>query len=279
MARRTFTHVPLHSRGRTMTVAQLGELEMFYESQGEGQPLVLIQGYTCSHRFWDQMAPDLAKRFRVIRFDNRGIGFTRDDGRSFSLDTMAADTAALIEHLRLVEPILVGHSMGGMIVQTLLEQRPHVCGKCVILNSTRSFSRQATMLLESLLALRQADVDFDFLVDATLRLLSGLSWLTVPSNIDSFKTALKCDPAAQSLADQARQLQALKTFDATSYDTQPRHPVLVVSSTEDLLTPVADGRQLAQALNAHLEEIRTGHPSVLEAHETLARLIVNFLAA
>lgn len=44
-------------------------------------------------------------------------------------------------------------------------------------------------------------------------------------------------------------------------------------------SPVADGRQLAQALNAHLEEIRTGHPSVLEAHETLARLIVNFLAA
>jgi pimeloyl-ACP methyl ester carboxylesterase len=261
-----------------MANAKIGDLNIYYEMEGKGPPLVLIQGYTCSYRFWDPMMRELAARFRVVRFDNRGSGFTTDQGESFTLDTMAADTAALIAYLGLGSPAIVGHSMGGAIAQTLIERFPAVCGKSVVLNSMRSTSRQATALLEGLLALRKADVDDDFLIDATLRLLSGPSWLSIPSNLDAARAAVKSEPAPQSVEDQARQLDALKHFDATPYRSPPPKPVLVISSTDDILTPVSDGERIAEALGATHRQIRTGHPSVVEQPEILLPMVGAFLS-
>jgi pimeloyl-ACP methyl ester carboxylesterase len=261
-----------------MANAQIGDLNLYYEVEGQGPALVLIQGYTCSYRFWDPMMHELAARFCVVRFDNRGSGLTTDKGEPFSVDTMAADTAALIRHLGLGSAAIVGHSMGGAIVQTLLENFPHACGKCVVLNSARSFSKEATALLEGLLTLRQANVDFDFLIDASLRLLSGLSWLSIPSNIEGFRAAVKSEPAPQSIEDQSRQLGALKRFDATPYRARPSRPVLVVSSTDDILTPIADGERIATALGATHRSIRAGHPSVLEQPDVLLPMMCEFLA-
>jgi pimeloyl-ACP methyl ester carboxylesterase len=261
-----------------MANANIGDLNIYYEVEGRGPPLVLIQGYTCSYRFWDPMMRELAARFRVVRFDNRASGWTKDQGESFSVDTMAADTAALIAHLGLDSPAIVGHSMGGAIVQTLIERFPAACGKAVVLNSARAMSAQAIALLEALLTLRKAEVDLDFLIDASLRLLSGLSWLSVPSNLDAFRAAVKSDPAPQSIEDQARQLTALERFDATRYRSAPPKPVFVVSSTDDILTPVSDGEQIAQALGATHRQIRAGHSSVVEQPDMLLPMVCAFLA-
>src|SRR5271168_2930610 len=121
----------------TMEIMKIGDLEMHYEVQGDGQPLVLISGYTCDHTFWDQLAPDLATRFRVVTFDNRGVGRTKDNGQLFSIETMASDTAALIQYLGLPKVTVIGQSMGGVIAQAMLATYPDLCGKCAILNSTQ----------------------------------------------------------------------------------------------------------------------------------------------
>jgi 3-oxoadipate enol-lactonase len=135
-----------------MAVARINDIDLYYEVHGEGDPLVLVAGYTCDHAFWSGVVPGLAKRFRVVTFDNRAVGRTKDAGHPFSIETMAADTAGLIRQLGLFRPAIVGQSMGGAIAQTMLARFPDVCGRCVIVNSTSSFSPAAIMALESLLA-------------------------------------------------------------------------------------------------------------------------------
>jgi 3-oxoadipate enol-lactonase len=251
--------------------------DIYYEIHGSGPPIVLIAGYTCDHTFWNAMLPALAEHFQVLVFDNRGVGRTTDDGRPFSVEDMAADTAALIKRLKLKRPAIVGQSMGGLIAQTMLARFPDQCGRCVILNSAECFRPAAVMALESLLALRKADVDFDLLVDATLPWLAGSGWLSQPENIAAFKTALKENPAPQTLHDQERQLTALKQFDARAFNKPWHYPALVISAAEDILAPPSGGMALATSLEAQFIKIPGGHGSPVEQPRRLSRVLIEFL--
>jgi pimeloyl-ACP methyl ester carboxylesterase len=264
--------------GENMPTAKLADLDVYYEIHGNGSPLVLIAGYTCDHTFWDGLVPALAQRFKVIVFDNRGCGRSSDDGNPFSIETMARDAAGLISHLSLLKPIVVGQSMGGAIVQAMLARFADVCGPSVIINSTSVFSQVACRALDGLLALRRSKIDLDLLIDASLPWLFGSRWLSEQVNVRDFKRQLLENPVPQSLADQARQLAAIKSFDATGWQRHGAHPSLVISASEDVLTPPADGRRLAKRLDARFAEIAGGHASPTEQPEHLSRLLLQFLA-
>lgn len=261
-----------------MATATFGNIDLYYAVHGRGTPLVLIAGYTCDQTFWSAMLPTLKRHFEVVTFDNRGIGHTRDNGESFSIEDMAADTAALIRHLGLSHPAIVGQSMGGLIAQTMLAQYPEACGHCVIMNSTQAFNTVAQTALRSLLALRQANVDFDLLVDSSLPWLSGSAWISAPQQIAEFKTALRENPMPQSAADQARQLAALLSFDSRKWNKRWVYRTLVVSAAEDLLAPAREGALLAESLGAKFVEISGAHASPVEQPERLSRILVEFLA-
>lgn len=260
-----------------MAIMQMDDLELYYEIHGSGLPMVLIAGYTCDHHFWQSFAPAMAEHFQVVMFDNRGVGLSKDEGAPFSIETMARDTATLIDRLGLSRPIVVGQSMGGAIAQTLLTQFPDLCGKCIILNSTSSFSKRTLMALESLLALRRAEVELDLLIDASLAWLSGSDWMSNPENVAAFKAAIRDNPAPQSLLDQERQFHALSTFATGVRNKAWAYPSLVISATEDLITTTHEGEWLAKQLGAEFAKIPGGHPSPLEQPELLSHLVLKFL--
>lgn len=260
-----------------MAFAKLDNIEMYYAVRGKGPPVVLIAGYTCDHAFWDGVSPALSDRFQVVVFDNRGVGRTKDDGRPISVELMARDTAALIQHLQLPRPTVVGQSMGGAIVQTMLASFPDACRRCAIVNSTQAFATVATKALKSLLALREADIDFDLLVETSLPWFAGSAWLSVPENIAGFKAALSGNPIPQSIADQRRQLLAIEQFDARGWTAPWREQGIVISATEDALAPPRDGRKLAEHTGARFIEIPGGHGSPMEQAPELARLLIEFL--
>jgi pimeloyl-ACP methyl ester carboxylesterase len=261
-----------------MTTSKIGDLELYYEVHGTGAPVVLIAGYTCDHTFWDAMVPSLAQHFQVVVFDNRAVGRSKDDGRAFSMNTLADDAAGLIRHLGLSRPGLVGQSMGGAIVQTMLARHAEICGQCAIVNSTRSISATTLLALNTLLALRRADVDLDLQVELGLPWFAGKDWLAMPGNIEDYKDALRNHPAPQSLADQERQLHALKTFGAGAGNRPWAYPALVVSSTEDVITTPAEGKALAASLDAAYVEIPGGHLSALEKPVEVAEILAGFFS-
>jgi pimeloyl-ACP methyl ester carboxylesterase len=96
-----------------------------YRSYGSGPPLVLIMGYGGTMETWDPRFVDtLAKHYRVVIFDNAGVGDTQALASPLTIDAMADQTSALIDSLGLGKPDVLGWSMGGMIAQALADKTP-----------------------------------------------------------------------------------------------------------------------------------------------------------
>jgi pimeloyl-ACP methyl ester carboxylesterase len=86
-----------------------------YDVTGAGRPLVLVHGITESRAAWDPVLAGLAERWQVVRVDARGHGES-DRQSPYDVVTLAGDVAALVAALDLEDPLMVGHSMGGVVV-------------------------------------------------------------------------------------------------------------------------------------------------------------------
>jgi pimeloyl-ACP methyl ester carboxylesterase len=91
-------------------------VELYYESHGEGEALVLIPGTGFAGNVWSpSQVPALSKSLRVIVFDPRGCGRSSAPDGIYTIEDMACDVAALLDHLDLASAHVLGHSMGGRI--------------------------------------------------------------------------------------------------------------------------------------------------------------------
>lgn len=91
-----------------------GDIELYYEDHGSGQPVVLIHGYPLSGASWEKQVPVLLNAgYRVITYDRRGFGKSSQPATGYNYDTFAEDLHKLIGALKLRDFILVGFSMGG----------------------------------------------------------------------------------------------------------------------------------------------------------------------
>jgi non-heme chloroperoxidase len=96
------------------TVTTKDGVSIFYKDWGQGQPIVFHHGWPLSADDWDsQMLFFLLRGYRVIAHDRRGHGRSTQTDLGNDMDTYAADSAALVEHLDLKNAIHVGHSTGG----------------------------------------------------------------------------------------------------------------------------------------------------------------------
>ena len=91
-----------------------GDIELYYEDHGSGQPVVLIHGYPLSGASWERQLPVLLKAgYRVITYDRRGFGKSSQPATGYNYDTFAEDLHKLVTQLKLHDFALVGFSMGG----------------------------------------------------------------------------------------------------------------------------------------------------------------------
>src|SRR2546430_9341483 len=117
--------IPKHVRSLTMTTdsttdtkgtgkyAEVNGLNLYYETHGAGRPLILLHGGLMSSETFGPVLPLLAERHQVIAADLQGHGRTADIDRPIDVRLMADDIAALIAHLGLEKPDVVGYSLGG----------------------------------------------------------------------------------------------------------------------------------------------------------------------
>src|SRR6202166_5234798 len=93
--------------------AEVNGISLYYETHGAGRPLVLLHGGLGSGEMFGPILPALSERHQVIAPDLQGHGRTADVDRPLDVRLMADDIAALIDHLGLEKPDLVGYSLGG----------------------------------------------------------------------------------------------------------------------------------------------------------------------
>lgn len=98
------------------------------EVSGSGDPVLLIPGTGCDHRFWELQAREYAKHWTVVAIDARGSGRSTvpNDVETYSSEVMADDVAALLRHLDLGPAHLAGHSLGSCVAQQVAIRHPDV---------------------------------------------------------------------------------------------------------------------------------------------------------
>lgn len=124
----------------SMTTAHVGDIDMYYEVHGSGDPLVLIGGLAgdISQSTW--LTTWSAQRSRVLAFDNRGAGRTDAPETPYTIPMMANDTDGLMEVVGMSHATVLGISMGGRVALNLALDHPDRVSR-LILVSTRASAR------------------------------------------------------------------------------------------------------------------------------------------
>jgi pimeloyl-ACP methyl ester carboxylesterase len=112
-----------HAKG-TGQYAEVNGINLYYETHGSGRPLILLHGGLGSGEMFGPVLPLLAERHQVIAVDLQGHGRTADIDRPIDVRLMAGDIAALIDHLGLGTPDVVGYSLGGGVALQTAAQYP-----------------------------------------------------------------------------------------------------------------------------------------------------------
>jgi len=121
-----------------MPTANIGDIQIYYEEQGQGQPLILILGLGQDIATWEYQIAELSRHVRLIVFDNRDTGLSSRCSDNYTTETMAQDALDLMDYLGIERMHLLGTSMGGMIAQHIALMAPARL-KSLILASTTSW--------------------------------------------------------------------------------------------------------------------------------------------
>jgi pimeloyl-ACP methyl ester carboxylesterase len=253
-----------------------------YDDQGTGEPILFIAGRGGAGRTWHlyQVPAFLKAGYRVITFDNRGVGATANaDG--FTTESMVADTAALIEKLGIGPVRVVAVSMGSFIAQELMVARPDLVSRAALmatrgrLDKAREFFRTAEDEFAA------SGVQLPVSYDAKIRLLESFSPKTLSNDdavaewIGMFNVwPVKLTPGIIRqgvVSPQGNHLPNYRNITA---------PVLVLGFADDIVTPPHLGREVADAIpNGQYQQIAdTGHLGFLERPEAVNAAMLQFFA-
>lgn len=130
----TSTDTTTDARG-TGQYAQVNGIDVYFETHGAGRPMVLLHGGLGSGEMFGPVLPVLAQHHQVIVPDLQGHGRTADIDRPIDVRLMADDIAALIDHLRLDTPDLVGYSLGGGVALQVAAKYPAKVRRLVVVSA------------------------------------------------------------------------------------------------------------------------------------------------
>jgi len=118
-----------------MPVLKIQDLNVYYESTGEGSPLLFIHGLGSSTRDWENQVPYFSRHYKVIAYDVRGHGKSDKPAGPYSIPQFASDAVGLLKGLGIGKVNVVGISMGGMIAFQMAVDAPDLIRSLAIVNS------------------------------------------------------------------------------------------------------------------------------------------------
>ena len=115
--------------------AEVNGINLYYETHGNGPPLILLHGGLGSGEMFGPVLPLLAERHQVVVADLQGHGRTADIDRPLDVRLMAGDIAALVDHLGLAKPDVVGYSLGGGVALQTAARYPAKVRRLVLVSA------------------------------------------------------------------------------------------------------------------------------------------------
>ena len=131
-----------------MPVTKVSDINLCYNVRGDGQPLIMIAGFATAQNAWFPLVRAFSKHYRVVTFDNRGIGGSDKPTGPYSTKMMAGDTIALMDHLGIDRAHILGGSMGGMIAQHIAIDHPQRVDKLILFSTSAGGQPLRDMLFD-----------------------------------------------------------------------------------------------------------------------------------
>jgi pimeloyl-ACP methyl ester carboxylesterase len=264
-----------------MSKLRVSDIDVHYDVNGSGEPLLMIMGLGASSAAWDpELVEDLAKSFRTITFDNRGTGQTDKPDKPYSIEMFADDAAGVLDGLKIPRAHIFGVSMGGMIAQEFALRHPARTGSLTLGCTTAGGSHSVPPPPESLKVLtapREGVPPEDII-------RRGWPLSFTPDYIRDNRDRLEAriprllEHPTPPFAFQ-RQLEG--TYTLKTWDRLPniKAPTLVITGAKDVLIPARNSELIAERIpGANLHLIAgAGHGFTTEAREEFLRTFVPFV--
>jgi 3-oxoadipate enol-lactonase len=237
----------------------------------------MLQGLGADSRGWALQRMAFGRRFRCIAVDNRGVGGSAAAPRPYSLEEMANDAVAVLDAEGVESAHVMGASMGGAIAQFLaVEHSERVRSLVLACTACKHHEWRRELLQEWADAVQErgmsalASDGLQWLVGPRLRRRFG-GWLNFMARI-----VLQATPAAF-----VAQVQAiLDAPDDVRFELcRVQVPALVITGSQDLLTPMGDAEELIELIpSAQLFELRgAAHALMVEAPNAYNTAVLGFL--
>ncbi|UCC60763.1 MAG: alpha/beta fold hydrolase [Dehalococcoidia bacterium] len=260
-----------------MPRAYVNGINIYYNIEGQGEPLVLIMGYSGGLIGWVFQRRAFGKHNRIITLDNRGVGKTDKPGGAYSMKMMADDTVGLMDHLGIEKAHICGMSMGGMIAQEIAINYPERVGK-LVLGCTAA---RRTDSLGAILGLGEGYTDDDIRALPIMKFVNSL----YSYGFNKCLYRIFMVPMAKVYARFSSPIGLTVQLEAVlAHNTLDRlhmigAPTLVITGTEDRLVPPSSSEALANGIpNARLVRIEGGsHSFFIEMRGRANREILDFL--
>lgn len=226
-----------------------------------------------SLEMWDPQVAALSDQFRIIRYDNRGHGRSSVPDGPISLEQLAQDALAVLDHFELAQAHWCGLSMGGMIGQELAARAPGRFGK-VVLSNTTSFYADPSFWHARIDAVRASGIAQ--IADAVIA-----GWLTEDFRMRSpdvtrwLRTMLLSTPARGYIAT----CEALARLDTRAFLPRITRPTHVIAGRLDKSTPPSAAEAIVAAIpGARLSLLDAAHISNVEQPEAFTAILRDVLS-
>lgn len=251
-----------------------GDVKLFVQQSGKGEPLILIHGLGMSSALWINQAPVFSQRFHTVAVDLRGFGQSSRPDRpgAYGIEILAEDIAEVIRQLELERCHVLGTSMGGFVGQALALAHPDLCRSLVLCHTAPRMSIPPSVLARRVEALgnmpfeeyAEIVVEQACSADANQELRSWIAGLIARNDKRAYTQVMT---------------EGLRNFDVGAQLGKIRIPTLVITGEHDQVLPKEGGEETARLIpGAMLVEIEgVGHLGYAERPAQFNEAVLSFL--
>lgn len=262
-----------------MPFVKVNNLDLYYEVHGKGHPLVFLSGFSTHHKTWLSFVESFEDDFQMILIDNRGSGQTSAPKGAYSIEMMAEDTIALLDHLGVQKASFVGSSMGTAIIQMIAYHYPKRFDKGALIAPFHKLPNASLLKIATTGKLMAAGVPIELVVATAIPWLFSRDFVAFPEKFKGKAEEMANNPYPQTAEGFMGQFAALKEFDSSPFLSKLHGDFLLLAGEEDLSSPL----WCTEYLQKHLKHStlhsfpRVGHMAHVEKRDQVIALIKQFV--
>jgi 3-oxoadipate enol-lactonase len=265
------------SKGYHLTTS-VNNANLSYDDVGEGNiPIIFLHGFPFSKAMWEVQINFLKTSTRVIAYDIRGFGKSRDEESSLSIDLFSDDLIKFMDHLSIEKAVVCGLSMGGFIALNAIKKFPSRF-EALILCDTQCIADTADVKKNRYKAIEQIEADgvTDFNEGFIQKVFHKDSFINKKELVEKLRSVVFSNSkhiistGLRALAERSETCSILSGISI---------PTLIICGREDEVTPLAQSEFMHKNIKGSILRVidHAGHVSNLEQPLEFNKHLINFL--